>query len=92
MNYYRRYRADPDDAEKTIDMYEKNLIDTNNPMWAIAIELSRIANAMEPDDNCENFFSQIERVAEKIELGLDKIHDEIRDRLNEIDLSISSSR
>ena len=45
---HHRYKPDPADSMKTIDLYEQQLRLTSDPMWAVAIELARIADAMEP--------------------------------------------
>jgi hypothetical protein len=54
---HHRYRADPNDDNKTIDLYRVELEKSRNPMWAIAIELARIADVLgetgeNPEQQC----------------------------------------
>lgn len=61
---HHRYKPDPADSMKTIDLYERELRLTGNPMWAIAIELARVADAMEPSPaNDFTLFDYVEDLA-----------------------------
>ena len=72
MTHYR-YKPDPTDPNKTVDLYKQELAKTKEAQWAVAIELARIADALEPDDNCENFFTQVETIKEAIREGSENI-------------------
>ena len=46
------------------EFYQSRLTETNDPLWAIAIELARIVDALEPSDDRNSLHSHIERIAD----------------------------